>query len=102
MRAMIVDERDNVAVMVEDVKKGGTAQTGYEPITANEDIRSGHKIARKDIRNGEMVMKFNTAIGRASAEIKKGDWVHTHNVEDITEQLSEEYCRQYRAKGGKK
>ena len=33
------------------------------------------------------------------ADVKKGDWVHCHNVLDITDQLSQEYMKNYRARG---
>ena len=39
----------------------------------------------------EVVRKYGVPIGRASAPIAAGAFVHTHNLEDITEEL----CRQY-------
>lgn len=50
--------------------------------TANHDIPFGHKIAVKDIRKGQEIIKYGKPIGVASTEIKSGDWVHTHNVTD--------------------
>ena len=44
------------------------------------DIPAGHKYALKDIKQGETVIKYGQVIGRATCDIKEGEWVHTHNV----------------------
>ncbi len=44
-------------------------------------IPSGHKVATHTIAAGEAVRKYAQLIGYASADIKAGDHVHTHNVE---------------------
>lgn len=61
---VIINEKDNVGIT----------------LTGKDNIPAGHKFALKDIKNGEYVIKYGEIIGRASAEIKKGEWVHTHNV----------------------
>ncbi len=43
-------------------------------------IPAGHKIALKDLSLGEYVIKYGQIIGRSTADIKKGDWVHSHNL----------------------
>lgn len=44
------------------------------------EIPAGHKYALRDIKKGETVIKYGQIIGRATCDIKTGDWVHTHNV----------------------
>ncbi len=44
------------------------------------DLKTGHKIALCDIKNGENIIKYGCPIGHAICDIKKGDSVHTHNV----------------------
>ena len=61
---VIINEIDNVGVC----------------LTACGDIPAGHKYALKDIKKGEFVIKYGQVIGRASVDIKEGEWVHTHNV----------------------
>ena len=46
----------------------------------NSNIKLGHKVALKDINKGEYVFKYGEIIGKASNDIKKGDWVHSHNL----------------------
>ena len=84
---MLMQDIDNVAVATENIACGESTIVAGETITALQDIPRGHKIARCDIRKGEPVKKYGRTIGIASADIKLGDWVHSHNVEDITEDL---------------
>ena len=44
------------------------------------NIDDGHKYARRDIVCGENIIKYGQPIGHATADIKKGEHVHTHNV----------------------
>ena len=47
----------------------------------NVEVREdGHKYALRDIREGESVVKYGMPIGHATAFIRKGDHVHTHNL----------------------
>ena len=39
--------------------------------------------ALRDIRKGEHIMKYGESIGAASCDIKKGDYVHVHNLEAL-------------------
>ena len=41
----------------------------------------GHKIALRDIAKGVPIMKYGESIGAASHDIKKGDYVHIHNMD---------------------
>ena len=44
------------------------------------NIADGHKYARCNIAKGESIIKYGQPIGHATADIKKGEHVHTHNV----------------------
>ena len=44
------------------------------------EIPAGHKVALRDIKKGENVIKYGFPIGHATTDIAKGDWVHTHNI----------------------
>ncbi len=47
----------------------------------NVEIRAdGHKYARRDIAEGEAVIKYGLPIGRATRAIAAGEHVHVHNV----------------------
>ena len=44
------------------------------------NLSDGHKYALRDIAEGEHVIKYGNPIGHATAPIKKGEHVHTHNM----------------------
>ncbi|MBQ2734043.1 MAG: altronate dehydratase [Clostridia bacterium] len=44
------------------------------------NTKNGHKYAVRDIAEGENVVKYGMPIGHATADIKKGEHVHTHNL----------------------
>ena len=78
--AIVISSADNVATVLEPIAAGQTVAAGGASVTAVEAIPRGHKIALKSIRTGEIVMKYGSAIGTASADIEAGAHVHTHNV----------------------
>ena len=47
------------------------------------DVPFGHKIAVRDIHKGELIMKYGEEIGIATKEIKKGEYVHIHNLDSM-------------------
>lgn len=99
-RVIRMDQRDNVAVVIEDVEAGQEIRGPDGPVRASRHIPRGHKVALTPIRPGDMVVKYGITIGQASREILPGDHVHVHNVRDITERLCAEYARQFRLRGG--
>ena len=80
---ILLGENDNVVVAISDVKKGETFELNGEKIVALDDIPFGHKMAIKDIKRGEYIIKYNEIIGIAKTDIKKGSHVHIHNIESL-------------------
>jgi len=83
---LVHEKRDTVGVAVVDVKAGqsleGRTLDENKNISAkaNMDIPLGHKIALKDFKSGDDVVKYGVVIGRVVQPIKQGDHVHVHNV----------------------
>ena len=76
---------DSVAVANDDLQPGtlqGLSVKEQTPHTAilNHAIPLGHKFALKDHAEGEAIIKYGIKVGIASEPIKKGDYVHTHNM----------------------
>ena len=67
---------DNVAVALRAIPAG----TAFEGVTANMDIPQGHKMALQKLAENDQVMKYGFSIGHATAPVRPGDWVHTHNM----------------------
>ncbi|MDA3913736.1 SAF domain-containing protein [Oleiagrimonas sp.] len=49
-------------------------------VTPTQDVQIGHKIALKDMAEGDTVVKYGQDIGRIVATTKKGDHVHVQNL----------------------
>ncbi|WHH60291.1 altronate dehydratase family protein [Petroclostridium sp. X23] len=75
-----IHEKDNVAVALEAIHQGESVVLGDFEITAKEDIDKGHKIAFKDIPEGDHVIKYGFPIGHATRTISAGEYIHTHNI----------------------
>ena len=45
------------------------------------DIPASHKIALADIAAGAEIIKYGETVALSTRDIKKGEWVHTHNLE---------------------
>ena len=49
-------------------------------LKALDPVPLGHKIALKEIKSGDTVLKYGHDVGRAVASIGKGNHVHVHNM----------------------
>lgn len=74
--AFRVDPRDDVAAALRDIGAGEDVLG----VIASQDIPRGHKIALRDVAEGQPVIKFGFPIGHATRAIAAGEHVHTHNV----------------------
>ena len=82
-KAVLIEDMDTVLTVLEDVAAGDIVSTGSEEITALEDIPQYHKIARRTIQLGEVLYKYGSPMGYATAQIAQGQWVHTHNADSV-------------------
>lgn len=98
IRAIVLHEQDNVVVLTQPARAGDTVSVYDASISILEDAPTGHKVAVRPIGAGTGIVKYGVVIGEASRDIAAGEWVHTHNVVDITEQICNAYAAQYRAK----
>lgn len=75
--AIRLHDSDNVVVALFPLKSGHPTATG---VTTAEDIDAGHKIATRDIAQGEAIVKYGQVIGVATQDIATGHAVHSHNL----------------------
>ncbi len=52
-----------------------------EGFTAREKVPAGYKIAARDLRKGEPILKYNVTVGFAASDIPAGTLLHSHNTE---------------------
>ena len=84
---VVHDENDSVGVVVVEGVKSGQELTGWImdqdkeiKVNAKNDIPIGHKLAIRELKANETVVKYSVDIGRAVAAIKVGEHAHVHNI----------------------
>ena len=90
-RAFQIESRDNVATALAELEPGqvpllGDASQAQAKVL--EKIPRGHKLALRDIREGEDILKYGVRIARATRDIRAGEWVHLHNIRSVYDERS--------------
>ena len=78
-----ITPRDMVAVALQPLAAGEAVSYGAGAVTPLSDIPMGHKVALRDIKKGEPVIKYGFPIGEATQDIPKGGHVHSHNLHTL-------------------
>jgi altronate dehydratase len=79
---IIINERDNVAIVLEDIGAGEeVCLPDGAIIIARSDIPFSHKVAVADIKAGGYVYKYGEVIGAVKETVVRGDWIHIHNLD---------------------
>ena len=71
---------DNVAVAKEQLPSGQDIVHSEFAVNTKASIPAGHKVAIRQIMEGDPIIKFGQPIGYASQNIAAAEWVHVHNV----------------------
>jgi (2R)-sulfolactate sulfo-lyase subunit alpha len=84
---VVHEEGDGVGVVVVEGVKAGQKLVGWimeddkdVEVQAKSDIPIGHKVALRDYKPGDTVIKYGVDIGKVVAPIKQGEHLHVHNV----------------------
>lgn len=80
---------DNVAVALEALPRGTELRLDGQTLRLAEDVPAGHKLALADLTRGAAVVKYGFPVGRATADVAAGAWVHTHNLETALEGIED-------------
>jgi altronate dehydratase small subunit len=82
--AIIIDEKDNVAVALETLPVGRTVAVEIggrvERIELVSEIPMGHKFAVRGVAAGAPIVKYGQPIGQSMVPIARGEHVHVHNT----------------------
>ncbi|WP_179404427.1 galactarate dehydratase [Burkholderia guangdongensis] len=72
-----VHPNDNVAIVVND---GGLGEGAVfsDGLVLRERVPQGHKVALRDLSEGDPVVRYNVVIGYAQKALPKGSWVNEH------------------------
>jgi (2R)-sulfolactate sulfo-lyase subunit alpha len=88
------NEGDHVAVAVQDVERG-PARVSYMDsersleLDVHEPVPLGHKVALEDLAAGAEVIEYQVKIGVTRRSIRKGEYVHVHNIRSARWERSE-------------
>ena len=84
---VVHDKKDTVGVVVTEDVEPGKELTGWVmetdetiKVQSLDSIPIGHKVALQPIKNGDTIVKYGHSIGKAVADIGKGNHVHVHNL----------------------
>ena len=92
--AIRLHANDNVLVARTDLAQGSVL--AEEKLTCLNRIPAGHKVAVRALAKGEPVLKYNTVIGFASADIAPGTLLHRLNMEFREFDRDYAYARDYK------
>ena len=74
-------EKDNLVTCVQPLKARERVTVDGVEIEVRDDIPKYHKMAVKEIKQGEAVYKYGEVMGVASRDIHIGQWAHIHNID---------------------
>lgn len=84
---VVHEEGDGVGVVVVEGVKAGQDLVGWimeddkeVRMQAKSDIPIGHKLALKDYKPGDTVIKYGVDIGKVVAPIARGEHTHVQNL----------------------
>jgi altronate dehydratase len=88
-----LNQNDNVVTATKQTAAKTVVSIDSDKITLLQDVPLGHKFAIKDIEKGGSIIKYGVKIGISSNEIKKGEHVHIHNVDEVSLKIRDEAKR---------
>jgi LDH2 family malate/lactate/ureidoglycolate dehydrogenase len=87
VRAILLDPKDDVAAVLDSVGKGdivtitdAVSGKALMNLGARQEIPFGHKVALREIASDKPVFRYGWPIGIATAHIRMGEHVHSHNM----------------------
>lgn len=79
-KMLVIHAKDNVGILLESAVAGDVCDHEQKIIRILEDTDFAHKIALSDISQNAVIYKYGEEIGYALVDIKRGQWVHNHNM----------------------
>ena len=78
--ALLLHPNDNILVCVAQLHAGDTVVIDGQPVVVQTDIGVGHKLARRELVEGDKVYRYGAPIGSMVATAAPGEHVHMHNM----------------------
>lgn len=71
---------DNICVATRKLDAGTNVKCNGSQFVLQTDVALGAKLALVDLAAGNKVVKFGKPIGTLKADVKMGEYIHTHNL----------------------
>src|SRR5437868_5030001 len=84
---------DNVAIATRTLPQDTEISHNGSAFVSTTRISMGHKIAVRQIKEGQAIYKYGQIIGFASQDIPAGAHVHVHNVRADAFARDYDFCR---------
>ena len=76
-----INEKDNAVISLFEIQPNEEVLLpNNERLIVREKIPANHKIALKDFKKGDPIIKYGEEIGRTNQDVPKGSWIHAHNL----------------------
>ena len=72
---------DNVLVCRAHASAGDAVPVDDAQLTLPSPIDVGHKIARRNLKTGDKIIKYGAPIGSMTVDARAGDHIHMHNMQ---------------------
>lgn len=79
-KSLVIDPKDNVAVLLEKAESSDSISVGNEEITLLQPVEFAHKVSIRDLGPEDVVYKYGEEIGYMLENAPKGTWIHNHNM----------------------
>jgi hypothetical protein len=79
-KLILLHNADNVLIVRSSIQPGDTELIAHHQVTFEKEIPIGHKIAQRQIKKGEIIVKYGVPIGSATMDIQAGEQIHLHNM----------------------
>jgi len=79
-RLLRLHSGDNILIVARSLPAGAVLSVGGAQVRHAEPLPLGFKIAARDIKAGEKIVKYTTSVGSATRDIALGEVVHLHNM----------------------
>lgn len=88
-RYLQINEKDNVVVALENFETGDKLDLNNTQIDLLEPVQVKHKIAIKNLDEGDLIKMYGLTVGKAKSPIFKGNRISTENTTHATEKYQE-------------
>ncbi|RKF32253.1 UxaA family hydrolase [Paraburkholderia fungorum] len=80
LRLILQSPEDNCLISGARIGAGETLEIEGAYVWFAKTLGLGHKVARRDLKAGDKVLRYGVVIGHVTQEVKAGEHLHTHNM----------------------